>query len=267
MIPSTLLKPVNGEDFFTGGYHSKTISYLTEIEKGDFIKVVNKNKTNQLVVDLETAGLLTALEALYPLQTGSNSWSHSFNLIDVTKYRLNYVKSPKHTDQGIIFSGVNWAVVSDFEPSTVLTKNNYSIITYFNGMTPVIEGLNPLHGVLWNGESVFFGSTPTGAKASIGAQLTTTFTQRDKVILAATRGSTTAKLFIDGEKKDEETGLSSDSPLTQHEVYLGGLHINQTPSLEHYYTGGIGLWAAFKRELTEAEVLSINTIFRKYLNI
>ena len=89
-----------------------------------------KDALNTLVLTLKDKEIYSLIEVMHPI-VGGTADSHSFNLIDPTKFQVNWIGNPTHSANGVDYNGINQFGKTGFIPSiSVLVNANSHGMVY-----------------------------------------------------------------------------------------------------------------------------------------
>ena len=128
---------------------------------GGTLSTTEKNATNQLVLDMKSAGIWTAMKAVYPM-VGSSAAACAQNLKS-SSFTGTFTSGWTFSSNGAKPNGTSAYMNTGFNPATNLTTTNFSISVYRNTF-------NILGGTdigMYSGSSSYYylGSTSTTESA------------------------------------------------------------------------------------------------------
>jgi len=228
---------------------------------------VQLNALNNLVIDLKRHGFWTRFDVIYPM-FGGTAVSNSYNLIDVTKFRLGFVNTWTHTISGSQSTGINAYATTDYIPLNEMSASTTSNIGYYSRTTNAVNARANMGAV--NGSATVsdsslqiirtgagsYGTTVNGRNATDFAG--TAIANGPQYTLGNKSATNSSQTYINGLLT---ATASPNNTYTSRQIYLNNRN-QATPNV------GSGQQCAFahlgRGSFNSSEALALYTIIQTY---
>jgi hypothetical protein len=225
---------------------------------------------NNLVISLKSSGIWTIMKAVYPMIGGSAA-SHKYNLKDPRNldaaYRLTFVNSPTHSNNGIAFNGVSQYCNTYLKPNSVIGQNDAHLSFYSRTNSGISGGeMGYYHGPTGGGFylNINFGGTEYRAVMDIEyAGLSGLGTSSSGFYIGSRVNSTQHLNKRHGNATTTESVTSSIDGYRATDVYIGCVHLSDTDAPDSF-TDRQCAFASIGNGLSSAQMDSFYSIVQTY---
>lgn len=131
-VEGTYISSVSGGG---GGYAPETIAFLSQASITD---PTIGNAVNDLVLDMQSAGIWNKMIAVYPI-VGGNASAHKTNLIDPNTYTAIFSGGWVHSSTGMLGNGINTFADTQLTPITDMPGPDMSMGVYMRTSPTTIK--------------------------------------------------------------------------------------------------------------------------------
>jgi hypothetical protein len=220
LIPFSFIK--------TGGYDPDAQAFFARVTAaGGTLSTTEKNATNQLVLDMKSAGIWSAMRAVYPM-VGASAAACAQNLKS-SSFTGTFSSGWTFASTGVTPNGTSAYMDTTFNPFISSSNNNVHLSHYVRDYTALVSGKVLMGSVVppaattinWSSNGAFY--YPTMQEFSFPTL--PTFPSIIKGLLIGRRiNSTQEALFINSTKY--ELSQSSNNLLPNNSIYIGSNHVS-----------------------------------------
>jgi hypothetical protein len=232
--------------------------YNRVIAAGGSLSTTEQNATKTLVADLKSAGIWSAMKAIYPM-VGASAAACAQNLKS-SSFTGTFTSGWTFASTGATPNGTSAYMDTNFNPFTQLVANSAHSSFYLR--TPLSNQRG--YGVVKNDYSermdiIHFDGTLYSAIGSGGSQqCSTNSTPYQSLIIGSRISSTSNKLYVGGILRDTKTALNTAN-VPNFNYYLGA--VNQSTG---FFTSQQCAFASLGDGLTDTQASNLYTAVQAF---
>lgn len=214
----------------TLGYDADAQAFFDRVTTaGGTLSTTEKLATNQLVLDMKSAGIWTAMRAVYPM-VGASAAACAQNLKS-SSFTGTFTSGWTFASTGVTPNGVSSYMDSGLNPNTILTLNNTHLSIYSRTQDITKSGID--FSALTNGPTRHFGLTAYYAALSTGISIQYLYPTNS----ATGYGSSTQGLFVGSRISSTDNKLYRNTTTLGTDTLLNTSTLPSTPLLLGANTG------------------------------
>jgi hypothetical protein len=200
-----------------GGFDADAQAFFDRVTAaGGTLTTTEKNATNQLVLDMKSAGTWTPMKAIYPM-VGSSAAACAQNLKS-SSFTGTFTSGWTFASTGVTPNGTSAYMNTGLKPSANLTNNNYCLSFYSRTQDQTkpcadIGGYNVALSFWYLGFAKFFNTGPYPTYFVTSSNTTT-----KGLLLGNRQNASSAKLILNTTTLNTLT--ITDNSLTAYDIYL-----------------------------------------------
>ena len=226
MIGITIANSIGSRRPSGGGFDPDAQAFFNRVTAaGGTLSATEQTATNQLVLDMKSAGIWTPMKAIYPM-VGASAAACAQNLKS-SSFTGTFSSGWTFASNGVTPNGTSAYMDTNFSPFTQLVANSAHSSFYLR--TPLSSNATG-YGVVRNDytermDIINFSGTLYSAIGIGTTQCATTTTPYQSLILGSRINSTSNKLYTIGVLRDTKTALNT-SNLPSNNYWLGAVNIS-----------------------------------------
>ena len=236
-----------------GGFDSDAQAFFDRVTAaGGTLTTTEKNATNQLVLDMKSAGIWSSMKAIYPM-VGASAAACAQNLKSAS-FTGTFSSGWTFASTGVTPNGTSAYFDTTLNSFTNLTQTSISFGIYYRSNAVAL----PIEGT-YNGDALSISPRGVDTYFSIGDYSSIAVSPDSSVGLkAVVRNGSSLKSYINSTQNGTATSSVNCPSLS---MYLGGLNFNGSPN---FFSSNQEAFAFLGDGLTDANMSNYYTAIQAF---
>ena len=235
-----------------GGFDPDAQAFFDRVTTaGGTLTTTEKNATNQLVLDMKSAGIWSAMRAVYPM-VGASAAACAQNLKS-SSFTGTFTSGWTFASTGVTPNGTSAYFDTTLNSFTNLTQTSISFGIYYRSNA----NATPIEGT-YTGDALSISPRGTDTYFSIGAYGSIAIADSSVGLKAVTRNGSSLKSYINSTQNGTATSSLNCPSLS---MYLGALNFNGSPG---FYSTNQEAFAFIGDGLTDTNMSNYYTAIQAF---